>query len=85
MVHYQTMDVSECPIEELICEAEQRGFHNVCGCGCIDKGDPACTLPAEAAVNFISPDPNRCVAVSAECPLTQKPFNNRCGCGCVEE
>ena len=85
MVHYQHANVSDCPIEELVCTAEQYGFHNACGCGCIDKGSPSCNLPPDSDVNFISPDPARCIGIEPACPLGYRPFNNLCGCGCVAE
>jgi hypothetical protein len=85
MVHYRTTDLSLCPIESLVCTTEQNAFHNACGCGCIDKGDPSCTLPPDAGINFISPDPERCTGLTPACPIGQKHFNNLCGCGCVDE
>jgi hypothetical protein len=84
-VHYKTTNVSECPIEELVCTGDQNGFHNSCGCGCIDKGNPSCNFPLDAGVNFISPDPARCAGIDPACPLGYKPFNNLCGCGCAPE
>jgi len=84
-VHYRTTNIGDCPIETLVCTADQNGFHNACGCGCLDKGDPSCNLPPDSGVHFISPDPARCTGLMPACPIGYKPFNNRCGCGCVAE
>jgi hypothetical protein len=84
-VHYQTMDVAECPIEGLTCASTQFGFHNACGCGCIDKGSSACMLDPEAGIYLISGDPAECGSIMPDCPFGQTPFNNSCGCGCVDE
>ncbi len=85
MVHYQTTDISECPIEELHCSPEQYGFHNACGCGCIDKGALPCNLPPDARVYFIGTDPEQCESADLTCPVGKNAFNNSCGCGCVDQ
>jgi hypothetical protein len=81
-VHYRTRDVNECPIEELVCESDQYGFHNACGCGCIDQGGLPCDLDPNS-VTFISQDPAECGDLAPTCPLGETPFNNSCGCGCI--
>jgi hypothetical protein len=83
-VYYVTRDVNECPIESLMCDADQNGFHNACGCGCIDKGYAPCTLDPSTTF-YISEDPAECVGVTPACELGERPFNNSCGCGCVVE
>jgi hypothetical protein len=83
-VHYRTRDVSQCPVEELMCEDDQFGFHNACGCGCIDQGTLLCDLDPDT-VSFISQDPAECEGVRPACELGQVAFNNSCGCGCRPE
>ncbi len=83
-VHYVSADPSECAGIDLICDAEQYGFDNACGCGCIDKGDPLCPTPVDPAIKWISMDPATCPSVSPSCALGETPFNNSCGCGCIQ-
>ena len=84
-VHYRTRDVGQCPAEDLVCDSDQYGFHNACGCGCIDEGTVLCNLDP-TTVDFISQDPAECGDINPDCPLGQRPFNSMyCGCGCGDE
>ncbi len=84
-VHYVTTNIDECPIESLMCAEEQYGFHNACGCGCIDKGNPMCIFDPSTNLYLISGDPAECGDIMPDCPFGQRPFNNTCGCGCADE
>ena len=84
-VHYVNADPSRCiPPEQLPCTADQYGFHNACGCGCIDKGDGGmCPTVVDPAVRFISRNPAECAGLPV-CELGETPFSNSCGCGCIQ-
>jgi hypothetical protein len=83
-VHYLDQDASACQDVELQCSAEQYGFQNSCGCGCIDKGDPLCPEVTDPAITWHSQDPAECGAEAPECPLGEVGFSNTCGCGCLQ-
>ena len=83
-VHYRTRDTSQCSPGELACAGDQYGFHNACGCGCIDDSAVLCNLD-QSTVDFFSRDPAECGDLDPDCPLGSRPFNNSCGCGCSDE
>jgi hypothetical protein len=82
-VHYVSDDPNDCTGITLDCTTDQNGFHNSCGCGCIDKGDPMCPAPTDPEITWISHDPAECPASAPSCPLGQNGFSNTCGCGCI--
>jgi hypothetical protein len=81
-VHYLEVDPNRCQPDELSCTVDQFGFHNVCGCGCIDHGDPSCPDPQNPDVRYLSRDPAECSGTPA-CQLNELSFSNTCGCGCL--
>lgn len=82
-VHYRESDSRKCENITLDCTTEQNGFHNTCGCGCIDKGDPICPKLDESSITWLDKDPVNCPELPPECPLGQIGFSNSCGCGCI--
>lgn len=82
-VHYRDQDPNACRAVTLDCTAEQNGFDNACGCGCIDKGDPLCPPVDDPAITWVSRDPAECEAARPICPRGELPFNSSCGCGCT--
>lgn len=82
-VHYQSDDHDTCREIVLTCEADQFGFDNACGCGCIDKGALMCPRPDDPEISWISQDPFTCDPEPPDCPLGQLGFSNSCGCGCI--
>lgn len=81
-VHYRDRDPSACARVTLECTTEQNGFHNKCGCGCIDKGDPLCPPVDDPSIEWVSHDPAQCQGIPL-CRPDQHPFNSSCGCGCA--
>jgi hypothetical protein len=82
-IHYVSEDHATCRSLELDCEADQFGFDNACGCGCVDKGELSCPHPDDPLITYVSRDPDACAPENPECPLGELPFNNSCGCGCL--
>lgn len=69
-------------------EAGEEGFHNDCGCGCIE-GDPSVQpiqCPAgEDGYDYVSEDPEECAVIFFDCDSDQEHFfDEDCGCGCVD-
>ncbi|HVU03146.1 MAG TPA: hypothetical protein VHE30_15405 [Polyangiaceae bacterium] len=84
-MHYQSKDLSSCPpVAEFTCAADQNGFYNACGCGCIDKGTTQCNPDPDPRIHFTSRDPAACSTVTLQCTPLQQPFDNSCGCGCID-
>jgi hypothetical protein len=84
-VHYQSMDPTQCPPEQLMCAPmTQFGFNDACGCGCIDKGPLNCMLDPDPHVHLLSGDPAKCQSLMPKCNFNQMPFSNSCGCGCLD-
>ena len=44
-----------------------------------------CPDAENAAVHFVSDNPNECSAIDLVCAEGQHGFNNSCGCGCIDE
>lgn len=82
-VHYQSRDPNACAGVALACAADQNGFQNSCGCGCIDKGAALCPAPFDPAIAWQSTDPANCPPAPPACPLDQYGFSDACGCGCM--
>ena len=82
-VHYRSENPNDCIGITVECTADQNGFRNACGCGCIDKGDPLCPPVTDPSVEWVSMDPSECAPEPPECELGQFGFSNECGCGCM--
>jgi hypothetical protein len=84
-VHYQAKDLANCPpLDAFNCAADQNGFYDSCGCGCIDKGTSMCTVDPDPRVHFVSQDPAECQTKTIPCTVLQQAFNDACGCGCID-
>ncbi len=81
-VHYVDHDPNVCDGVQLECTAEQNGFDNACGCGCIDKGDPLCPPVDDPSITWVSRDPAQCTQ-KPFCPKDENAFTSSCGCGCA--
>jgi hypothetical protein len=78
-VHYLNPDPNDCDASELRSTSEQNGFHNGCGCGCIDEGGFGCPDPGNPDVRYFSRDRAECSGTPA-CELDELSFSNSCGC-----
>lgn len=80
-VHYLSQDWKKCAAAFFQCNANQTGFSDACGCGCIDQ--KKCPDPKDPKVRYISQDPKKCMVILFACNAGETGFSDSCGCGCI--